>query len=135
MFFAHAADLSSVWGLRRLSRTRQVYLCFIGRRSEKKKTNTLPSVGSLTDRLMQQFKDLENRDGDSRAVTDIELMKRNEWKMGRARKGNLCVGGERMDVVLVYSPLGQMRPRTIVNMIKHASQFFTYKQGPGPHIY
>lgn len=102
---------------------------------KKKKTNTLPSVGSLTDRLMQQFKDLENRDGDSRAVTDIELMKRNEWKMGRARKGNLCVGGERMDVVLVYSPLGQMRPRTIVNMIKHASQFFTYKQGPGPHIY
>ena len=43
VFFAHAADLSSVWGLRRLSRTRQVYLCFIGRRSEKKKRQ-IPSL-------------------------------------------------------------------------------------------
>lgn len=38
-----------------------------------------------------------------------------------------------MDVVCVYSPLGQMKPRTRVNMIKHASQFFTYKLDQG-HI-
>lgn len=48
------------------------------KKEEKKRDKYPPFCCLLTDRLMRQFKDLENRDGDSRAVSDTELMKCNE---------------------------------------------------------
>lgn len=41
----------------------------------RKQQTTIPSIGTLIDRLIVQFKDLGNREGRSRAVTDMEQIK------------------------------------------------------------
>lgn len=74
-----SCHLSSVWGLGYLSLIKQFH--FIGWRADRLQQTTLPSIGRLTDRLIQQLEDLANRAGEARLVTDIEQIKWNKWKM------------------------------------------------------